>query len=80
VQESLTTYAKIFAYLSPESFRAGKPSLLVLLRHDIVAVESAVISQVESAVSSTAQLDRVLELLRKLMEYRSDEACHRLEN
>jgi len=38
-----------------------------------------VISQVEPAVSSTAQLDQVLELLRTLMEYRSDEVRHRLE-
>ncbi len=46
---------------------------------DIWLIQCAVISQVEPAVSSTAQLDRVLELLRKLMEYRSDDVRHRLE-
>jgi predicted O-methyltransferase YrrM len=44
------------------------------LRHDIVTVESAVISEPNSAAGTA-----VLELLRKLMEYRSDEVRHRLE-
>jgi predicted O-methyltransferase YrrM len=49
------------------------------LRHDIVSVESAVVSQPNSAASTSAHVNQVLELLRKLMEYRSDEVRHRLE-
>ncbi len=49
------------------------------LRHDIVSVESAVVSEPNSAVGTAAHLNQVLELLRKLMEYRSDEVRHRLE-
>ena len=49
------------------------------LRHDIVSVESAVVSEANSAVGTAAHLNQLLELLRKLMEYRSDEVRHRLE-
>jgi cephalosporin hydroxylase len=52
---------------------------LVLLRRHIAPVESPVVSQPNSGLTTSAQLDRVLELLRKLMEYRSDEVRHRLE-
>jgi len=49
------------------------------LRHHIALVESAVVSHPNSAVGTAAHLNQVLELLRKLMEYRSDEVRHRLE-
>jgi predicted O-methyltransferase YrrM len=38
-----------------------------------------VVSQPNSGVGTSAHLNHVLELLRKLMEYRSDEVRHRLE-
>ena len=44
-----------------------------------MSVESAVVTEPNSAVGTAAHLDQVLELLRKLMEYRSDEVRHRLE-
>ena len=62
--------------------RVGKAEGLVnegRLRHHFVSVESAVVTQPNSGVSSSAHLNQVLELLRKLMEYRSDEVRHRLE-
>ena len=37
------------------------------------------VSEPNSAVGTAAHLNQVLELLRKLMEYRSDEVRHRLE-
>jgi predicted O-methyltransferase YrrM len=49
------------------------------LRHHIALVESAVVAQPNSAVSTSAHANQVLELLRKLMEYRSSEVRHRLE-
>jgi len=49
------------------------------LRHRIAAVESAVLSQSIPEVSSSSHLNEVLELLRSLMEYRSSEVRHRLE-
>src|SRR5437764_12365253 len=42
-------------------------------------VESSVVSQPNSPVSTSSHTDQVLELLRKLMEYRSDEVRHRFE-
>ena len=42
-------------------------------------VKSEVTSQPNHAVSTSAQLDEVLELLRRLMEYRSSDVRHRLE-
>ena len=49
------------------------------LRQHIALVESGVVSQPNSPVSTSSHTDQVLELLRKLMEYRSDEVRHRLE-
>ena len=49
------------------------------LRQHIALVESSVVSQPNSPVSTSSHTDQVLELLRKLMEYRSDEVRHRLE-
>jgi predicted O-methyltransferase YrrM len=50
-----------------------------VLRHYLSPVESAVISQGDSAVGTAAHLDRVLELMRAVMEYRSSDVRHRLE-
>lgn len=47
-------------------------------RH-IEPVDSAVVPQPNSAFDTTAHLNQVLELLRDLMQYRSDEVRHRLE-
>jgi cephalosporin hydroxylase len=58
---------------------AGATVKQASLRHHIVSVESAVVSQPNSAVSNSAHVNQVLELLRKLMEYRSHEIRHRLE-
>jgi predicted O-methyltransferase YrrM len=52
---------------------------VLALHHQIVAVESAVLSQPTSEVSNSSHLNEVLELLRTLMEYRSSEVRHRLE-
>ena len=52
---------------------------MLALHHQIVAVESAVLSQPTSEVSNSSHLNEVLELLRTLMEYRSSEVRHRLE-
>ena len=49
------------------------------LRRHIAPVESAVATQPNSAVSTSAHVNQVLELLRKLMEYRSSGVRHRLE-
>src|SRR5881227_1292288 len=53
--------------------------LVALLRDYVAPVESAVFSQPTSVSSTSARLNEVLELLRKLMEYRSSEVRHRLE-
>jgi cephalosporin hydroxylase len=52
---------------------------LVLLRRNIEPVESAVVPQPNSAFDTAAHLNQVLELMRDLMQYRSDEVRHRLE-
>jgi predicted O-methyltransferase YrrM len=53
---------------------------LVALLHDYVApVKSAVFSNPTSVSSTSSRLNEVLELLRKLMEYRSSEVRQRLE-
>jgi len=49
------------------------------LRRHIAPVESAVATQPKSAVSTSTHVNEVLELLRKLMEYRSSDVRHRLE-
>jgi predicted O-methyltransferase YrrM len=49
------------------------------MRQHIAPVESAVVSQPNSALSTSSHTNQVLEVLRKLMEYRSDEVRHRLE-
>ena len=49
------------------------------LRRHIAPVESPVATQPKSAVSTPAHLNEVLELLRKLVEYRSSDVRHRLE-
>jgi cephalosporin hydroxylase len=48
------------------------------LRRHIAPVESAVATQ-KSALSTPAHVNEVLELLRKLVEYRSSDVRHRLE-
>src|SRR6184192_1567806 len=53
--------------------------LVALLRDYVAPVESAVFSQPTSVSSTSARLNEVLELLRKLMEYRSSEVRQRLE-
>ena len=53
-------------------FVLGKPKA-------ITPVESAVVPQPDSGSSKPTHEERVLELLRKLMEYRSAEVRHRLE-
>jgi len=55
------------------------PRKLRILRQDIVTVESAVISQRESVPSTATHVDRVLDLMRTVMEYRSSDVRHRLE-
>jgi predicted O-methyltransferase YrrM len=50
-----------------------------LLPRHIALVESAVVSEQNPAVSTSAHLNQVLELLRQLMEYRSSDVRHRLE-
>jgi predicted O-methyltransferase YrrM len=50
-----------------------------VLPDNIAPVESAVFSQSTSVSSASSYLNEVLELLRKLMEYRSSEVRHRLE-
>jgi predicted O-methyltransferase YrrM len=50
-----------------------------LLRPNIVSVQSAVVSDPNSTAGAAIHLNQVLKLLRKLMEYRSDEVRHRLE-
>jgi predicted O-methyltransferase YrrM len=61
-------------------FKSHQPDLsLVLLRHHIAPIKSAVVTQTNSAVSTSSHTNEVLELLRKLMEYRSDEVRQRLE-
>src|ERR1700730_17318447 len=45
----------------------------------ITLVESAVLPQPDSGASKSTHAEQVLELLRKLMEYRSAEVRHRLE-
>lgn len=57
----------------------GRHRSLVLLRQHIAPLESAVVSQPDSAVSTSTRVNQVLELLRKLMEYRSHDIRHRLE-
>jgi predicted O-methyltransferase YrrM len=52
---------------------------LIVLRRYIALVESAVFSQPTSVSSTSSRLNEVLELLRKLMEYRSSEVRQRLE-
>jgi predicted O-methyltransferase YrrM len=52
---------------------------LPALLHQMMPVKSAVLSQPTSQVSNSSHLNEVLELLRKLMEYRSSEVRHRLE-
>jgi hypothetical protein len=49
------------------------------LGHHIAPIESSVVTQPNSAVSTSSHTNQVLELLRKLMEYRSDEIRQRLE-
>jgi predicted O-methyltransferase YrrM len=49
------------------------------LHRHIAPVESAVATQPKSGVGTPAHLNEVLELLRKLMEYRSSDVRHRLE-
>jgi predicted O-methyltransferase YrrM len=63
--------------LVPRGLRS-RPFLIILRQH-IAPVESAVVSQPNSAVSTSAHVNQMLELQRKLMEYRSDEVRHRLE-
>jgi hypothetical protein len=48
-------------------------------RHVVEPVESAVVTQPNSALSASAHVNQVLELLRKLMEYRSSDVRLRLE-
>jgi len=52
---------------------------LLVLRVHFAPVESRVITQVNPARASADHLNDVLELLRKLMEYRSSDVRHRLE-
>ena len=49
------------------------------LPHRTAPVESAVVTQPNSALSASAHVNQVLELLRKLMEYRSSDVRLRLE-
>jgi predicted O-methyltransferase YrrM len=49
------------------------------LRHHIAFVQSAVAIQPNSAASNSAHVDCVLELMRRLMEYRSSDVRQRLE-
>src|SRR5207249_6661081 len=49
------------------------------LGRDSAPVEPVVATQPNSAVSTSAHVNQVLELLRKLMEYRSSDVRHRLE-
>jgi predicted O-methyltransferase YrrM len=63
-------------------FKSHQPDAsrkLRILRQDIVTVQSAVISREESVASTATQVDRVLDLMRKVMEYRSSDVRHRLE-
>jgi predicted O-methyltransferase YrrM len=53
--------------------------LVALLRDYAAPVKSAVFSNPTSVSSTSSRLDEVLELLRKLMEYRSSEVRQRLE-
>ena len=53
--------------------------LVALLRDSIASLKSPVFFQLTSALSTSSHLNDVLELLRKLMEYRSSEVRHRLE-
>ena len=52
---------------------------MVALLHQMTPVKSAVLSQLTSQMSDSSHLNQVLELLRKLMEYRSSEVRQRLE-
>jgi len=52
---------------------------LLPLLHHTAPVESPVISQANPAANSAAHLNQVLEVLRKLMEYRSSDVRQRLE-
>ena len=54
--------------------------MIGLLPDYVAPVESAVLSQPTSEVSNSSHLNEVLELLRTLMEYRSSEVRHRLED
>lgn len=49
------------------------------LPHRTAPVESAVVTQPNSVLSASAHVNQVLELLRKLMEYRSSDVRLRLE-
>jgi hypothetical protein len=61
-------------------FKSHQPDVsLVILGHHIAPIESSVVTQPNSAVSTSSHTNQVLELLRKLMEYRSDEIRQRLE-
>ena len=50
-----------------------------MLRRNVEPVQSAVVTPPNSSVSNAAHTNQVLELLRKLMEYRSSDVRHRLE-
>ena len=58
----------------PQQLGSGRS----LCRH-IAPVEPVVATQPNSAVSTSAHVNQVLELLRKLMDYRSSGVRHRLE-
>src|SRR5205814_3167193 len=54
-------------------------SSAAVLRRNVEPVQSAVVTPPNSSVSNAAHTNQVLELLRKLMEYRSSDVRHRLE-
>ncbi len=51
----------------------------IILRSHVAPLRSAVVDQTDAADSGSSHLNQVLELLRTLMEYRSADVRHRLE-